>query len=63
VASVPQSPLQGLRVFELGTLIAAPLAGTRWIGPRLGAHTPEVLRELGCNEARERALRDNGVIA
>jgi formyl-CoA transferase len=92
VASVPQGPLQGFRVLELGTLIAGPFAGrllaeagaesgeeimlpghtpklsktplsTRWTGPRLGAHTSEVLRELGYDEARERSLRDNGVIA
>ena len=36
---------------------------TRWIGPRLGEHTSEVLRELGYDEARERALREEGVIA
>jgi len=43
-------------------LSKTPLA-TRWIGPGLGAHTSEVLRELGYDEARERTLRDKGVIA
>jgi formyl-CoA transferase len=35
---------------------------TRWLGPRLGEHTDEVLRGLGYDEAAIRALRDDGVI-
>jgi formyl-CoA transferase len=36
---------------------------TRWIGPRLGEHTADVLRELGYDEDRQRELRAKGVIA
>ena len=35
---------------------------TRWPGPRLGQHTAEVLRELGYDDDRQRALREKGVI-
>lgn len=35
---------------------------TRWLGPELGAHTGEVLRELGYSAETERALRAKGVI-
>jgi formyl-CoA transferase len=43
-------------------LSAAPGA-TRWVGPRLGEHTAEVLRELGYDEEQQRGLRAKGVIA
>jgi len=36
--------------------------GTRWIGPRLGEHTDEVLRSLGRSEADIAALRAAGVV-
>jgi formyl-CoA transferase len=35
---------------------------TRWLGPKLGAHTDEVLSELGYDDERRRALRAAGVI-
>jgi formyl-CoA transferase len=35
---------------------------TRWIGPRLGEHTDEVLRSLGYDAARLAALRASGVV-
>jgi len=35
----------------------------RWIGPKLGEHTAEVLRELGYDEDRQRALRARGIVA
>ena len=36
---------------------------TRWIGPKLGEHTSEVLQELGYDAARQRELRAKGVIS
>jgi formyl-CoA transferase len=36
---------------------------TRWIGPKLGEHTDEVLRGLGYDDARLRVLRSSGVIS
>jgi formyl-CoA transferase len=35
---------------------------TRWLGPKLGAHTAEVLRRLGYEEEQQRELRERGVI-
>jgi len=35
---------------------------TRWIGPELGEHTNEVLSALGYDEARQRELKERGVI-
>jgi formyl-CoA transferase len=35
---------------------------TRWLGPKLGAHTEEVLTELGYDAARQSELRAAGII-
>ncbi|HEY8579468.1 MAG TPA: CoA transferase, partial [Beijerinckiaceae bacterium] len=37
--------------------------GMRWTGPALGAHTEEVLKGLGADEARIAELRGKGVVA
>jgi formyl-CoA transferase len=42
--------------------LSATPGQTRWIGPRLGEHTDEVLRALGYDDTAIRALRDEGVI-
>jgi formyl-CoA transferase len=42
--------------------LSATPGETRWIGPKLGEHTDDVLRELGYDLAAIRALRDEGVI-
>lgn len=36
--------------------------GTRWLGPKLGEHTDEVLTALGYGAERQRALRERGII-
>jgi formyl-CoA transferase len=36
---------------------------TRWVGPKLGEHTAEVLGELGYTQAQIAAMRSRGVVA
>jgi len=36
--------------------------GTRWLGPKLGEHTAEILSALGYSDARQAALREKKVI-
>jgi len=42
--------------------LSATPGGTRWLGPRLGEHTDEVLATLGLDAAAIAALRADGVI-
>ncbi len=42
--------------------LSATPGGTRWLGPRLGEHTDEVLASLGYDAARIAALRAAGVL-
>jgi formyl-CoA transferase len=42
--------------------LSATPGETRWLGPRLGEHTDEVLRGLGYDESAIETLRDEGVI-
>ena len=41
--------------------LSATPGGTRWLGPGLGEHTDDVLRELGYDDAALKVLRDEGV--
>jgi formyl-CoA transferase len=34
----------------------------RWIGPKLGAHTAEVLYSLGYDEAAQETLKADGIV-
>lgn len=42
--------------------LSATPGGTRWLGPRCGEHTDEVLRSLGCSEAELVQLRAEGAV-
>jgi formyl-CoA transferase len=42
--------------------LSATPGGTRWVGPKLGEHTDEVLTQLGYSEMERARLRANGVI-
>jgi formyl-CoA transferase len=42
--------------------LSATPGQTRWLGPRLGEHTDEVLTSLGYDESEIAALRKDGVI-
>ncbi len=43
--------------------LSATPGATRWIGPKLGEHTDEVLRGLGYDDARLASLRASGAVA
>jgi formyl-CoA transferase len=43
--------------------LSATPGGTKWIGPKLGEHTDEVLRSLGYDDARLASLRASGVVS
>lgn len=36
--------------------------GTRWLGPKLGEHTAEILENLGYDQAQQQSLAERGVI-
>jgi formyl-CoA transferase len=42
--------------------LSATPGGTRWIGPKLGEHTEEVLMRIGYDNAAQQRLREQGVI-
>ena len=42
--------------------LSATPGRTRWLGPALGEHTAELLRELGYDDAAQAGLRERGVI-
>jgi formyl-CoA transferase len=53
---------QGVKLPAIIPKLSATPGRTRWLGPALGAHTREVLAELGYDDARQNALRTAGVI-
>ena len=42
--------------------LSATPGGTRWLGPRCGEHTDEVLRSLGCSDAELAQQRAEGAV-
>lgn len=42
--------------------LSATPGDTKWVGPKLGEHTAEVLSRLGYDEARQKDLKKRGVI-
>ena len=53
---------KGVKLPGIVPKLSATPGRTRWLGPRLGQHTDEVLAELGYDGARCAALRTKGVI-
>jgi formyl-CoA transferase len=42
--------------------LSATPGGTRWIGPKLGEHTAEILRGIGYDDATQAAFKARGII-
>jgi formyl-CoA transferase len=42
--------------------LSATPGGTRWVGPKLGAHTAEILRALGYDNDAQATLKTRGII-
>lgn len=53
---------QGVKLPAIVPKLSATPGRTRWLGPKLGEHTREVLAELGYDEAQCAELRAAGVI-
>ena len=53
---------QGVKLPGIIPKMSATPGRTRWLGPKLGEHTQEVLGQLGYDEARQSALRTKGII-
>ncbi|MGH8664484.1 MAG: CaiB/BaiF CoA transferase family protein [Burkholderiales bacterium] len=53
---------QGVKLPAIVPKLSATPGRTRWLGPKLGAHTDEVLAQIGYDEQRRNALRAAGVI-
>jgi len=53
---------RGVKLPAIVPKLSATPGRTRWLGPKLGEHTDEVLEAIGYDEARRSALRASGVI-
>ncbi|MCC7079521.1 MAG: CoA transferase [Burkholderiales bacterium] len=53
---------KGVKLPAIVPKLSATPGRTRWLGPKLGAHTDEVLDEIGYDPQRRSALRAAGVI-
>jgi len=62
---IEQWPLpdgKSMRIPSVTPKLTDTPGGTRWLGPKLGEHTNEVLAALGYSEAQQQALRAKGAI-
>ena len=56
-------PVQGrIEIPGYPVVFGVNRAGTRRPAPRLGEHTDQILREIGCAEPEIASLRDQGII-
>lgn len=62
IERAPLSDGSTLAVPALVPKLSVTPGGTRWLGPKLGAHPDEVLRGLGLSEEQIEALRRERVI-
>jgi formyl-CoA transferase len=53
---------QGVKLPGIIPKMSATPGRTRWLGPKLGEHTAEVLAQIGYDEAHQSELRGKGII-
>jgi formyl-CoA transferase len=63
IVDLPLEKDRSLKVPGIVPKLSDTPGATRWLGPKLGAHTAEVLKAIGYDETRISALEQSGVIA
>ena len=61
ITTVPHPVLGEVQMQNVFPRLSRTSGGVRWPGPELGAHTAEVLAEVGVDAERLAALRENGL--
>ncbi len=62
IVPVPDTELGTVRMQGVVPRFSHTPCSVRWAGPRLGAHTDQVLEEIGIDAERRASLREQGVI-